>query len=254
MIELHHGNCLEVMLTLEPHSVDMILADPPYGITALKHWDSVIPFEPLWTQLKRVIKPNGVIAMFGSQPFTSALVMSNPAWFKHEWIWIKDRGSNFGNTVREPMKEHEQVLIFSAGQWTYNKQMQRRLPSGASRVRYDFINEKPAGVYGAFTREGRRTGEPLRVPASWQQFNRETGLHPTQKPVALLAYLIRTYTHKGETVLDFCMGSGSTGAACIEEGRDFIGIEKDAEYFKVASERLEREQTKPRTLRMEMTV
>lgn len=235
MYNLMLGDCLERMSEIPDSSVDMVLCDLPYGITSNK-WDSVIPFEPLWEQYRRVTKHNAVIALFASQPFSSALVMSNPKMFKHEWIWIKNRGSNFANTVREPMKEHEHILIFSNGKWTYNKQMQERTGGGADRVRYAFNKVSESENYGKFTKAPQGSGT-LRVPSSWQKFNVEVGLHPTQKPVPLCEYLIKTYTNEGDTVLDNCMGSGSTGVACINLNRNFIGIEIEEKYFLVAKDR-----------------
>lgn len=231
------GDCLELMKSIPDGSIDMICCDLPYGTTMCK-WDAIIPFEPLWEQYKRVIKPNGAIVLNGSQPFSSALVLSNPSWFKHEWIWIKNRGSNFANTVREPFKEHEQILIFSQGKWTYNKQMQERTGSGLDRVKYEFHLESQTENYRKFKGRGNVKMPELRVPSSWQKYNTEVGLHPTQKPVALCEYLIKTYTNEGETVLDNCMGSGTTGVACKNLGRNFIGIEKDEKYFQTASERI----------------
>ena len=237
-MRLLHGDCLELMAQIPDGSVDMICCDLPYGTTACK-WDSVIPFEPLWAHYKRVIKRNGAIVLTASQPFTSALVLSNPEWFRHEWIWIKNAGSNFANTVREPFKEHEQVLVFGAGGWTYNKQMQERADSGKSRVKTAVKFEAGSDNYREFDRVETKIMPELRVPSSWQKFNRERGLHPTQKPVALMEYLIRTYTNEGETVLDNCMGSGTTGMACVNTGRNFIGIEKDDKYFAIAKHRIE---------------
>lgn len=235
MFSLHHGDCLEIMATLPDQSVDMVLCDLPYGTTANK-WDAVIPFEPLWREYKRLCK--GPIVLTASQPFTSALVMSNPKAFKHEWVWIKNRGSNFANTVREPMKEHESVLVFAYGKWTYNKQMQERTGGGADRVKYDVAFQSQSENYRAFEgREGQKLPE-MRVPSTWQKFNCEVGLHPTQKPVALMEYLIRTYTNPGDVVLDNTMGSGTTGVACKNTGRRFIGIERDRNYFLVAQSRI----------------
>lgn len=232
------GDCLVEMKKIPDKSIDMILCDLPYGTTQCK-WDSVIPFEPLWGHYKRILKPNGIIALTASQPFTSALVLSNPEWFKHEWIWIKNRGSNFGNTVREPMKEHESVLIFSRGKWTYNKQMQERTGGGLSRVDYAFNDPgTERETVGKFKAQYGRVQPRLRVPSSWQKFNTEVGLHPTQKPVALMEYLIKTYTNEGDVVLDNCMGSGSTGVACQNLNRNFIGIEMDEKYFEIARKRL----------------
>jgi len=234
---IHLGDCLDLMKDIPSGSVDMVRCDLPYGTTQNK-WDAVISFESLWEQYRRVIKPSGVIALNGSQPFSSALVMSNPTWFKHEWIWIKNRGSNFANTVREPFKEHEQVLIFSRGKWTYNKQMQERTGSGLDRVKYEFHLESQTENYRKFEGRGNVKMPELRVPSSWQKYNTEVGLHPTQKPVALCEYLIKTYTNEGETVLDNCMGSGTTGVACKKLGRNFIGIEKDEKYFEIAKNRM----------------
>lgn len=236
---LIHDDCLNALPTLAAGSVDLVLADPPFGITAQK-WDAVIPFGPMWEQLRRVAKPNAAIVLFASQPFTSALVMSNPREFRHEWIWGKNFGGNFMNTVREPMKEHESVLVFSAGGWTYNKQMQERSPEGqgrANRASYAPIREDNLYRPGLVGR-ARRTRPRLRVPSSVQRFNVERGLHPTQKPVALMAYLIRTYSNPGDVVLDFCFGSASTGVAAVQEGREFIGIEREAEYYEIGRRRL----------------
>lgn len=233
---LIHGDCLSVLPALESGSVDMILADPPYGTTACK-WDTVIPLEPLWRELKRIVKPRGVVVMTASQPFTSVMVMSNPKWFRHEWVWIKDHGGNFANTVREPLKEHESVLVFSAGRWTYNRQKQKRSPGGVSRAKYHSAADLKSECY-RIMRDRRGPRDEMRVPSSWQKFNTERGLHPTQKPVALMAYLIRTYTQPGETVLDFCMGSGTTGVACAHDDRNFIGIELDPTYFATAQRRM----------------
>ena len=235
------GDCLELMQDIAAGSVDMILTDPPYGTTACK-WDTIIPFPPMWMQIKRVLKSNGVTVFTASQPFTSALVMSNPSEFRHEWIWIKNRGSNFANTVREPMKEHESVLVFSKGRWTYNKQMQPRTGGGANRANYLCTFDSASENYRKFeVLEGNELTE-LRVPSSWQKFNTASGSdktkHPTQKPVDLMEYLIRTYTNEGETVLDFTMGSGTTGVACKNTGRRFIGIEQDDEYFEIAKRRI----------------
>jgi site-specific DNA-methyltransferase (adenine-specific) len=241
-IELFHGDCLEVMREIPDGSVDMVLSDPPYGTTACK-WDSVIPFEPLWKQYLRIIKENGIIALNASQPFTAHLLMSQPNLFKHEWIWIKNRGSNFANTVREPMKEHESVLIFSRGKWTYNKQMQERTGGGLERTKYLVEhNDQHRETTRQFEGRSKHEISETRVPSSWQKFNIEVGLHPTQKPVALCEYLIRTYSNEGETVLDNCMGSGTTGVACLRTMRNFIGIEKEEKYFNIASDRIRKEQ------------
>lgn len=234
------GDCVEQMAQLPDAGIDLVLTDPPYGTTACK-WDAIVPFELMWCSLLRVAKPKAAIVLFSSQPFTSALVMSNPRMFKHEWIWIKNRGGNFANTVREPMKEHETILVFSRGGWTYNKQMQERTGGGKKAAgkpnsRGGFFSTE---VYGDGNTERLSVILPeLRVPSSWQKFNTEVGLHSTQKPVELLRYLIRTYSNEGDTVLDFTCGSGSTGVACLLENRNFIGIEQESKYVEVSRRRL----------------
>lgn len=239
---MYCGDCLDVMREIPHGSVDAVICDPPYGTTANK-WDAVIPFAPMWALLRNVGKPGAVFVFTASQPFASALVMSHPRLFRHEWIWQKNRGSNFANTVREPMKEHESVLVFSEGRWTYNKQMQERTGGGLSRVQYAFNFETASDNYRVFEgREDQRLPN-LRVPSSVQKFNTEVGYHPTQKPVALMEYLVRTYTNEGDTVLDFACGSGTTGVACVRLGRRFIGIEKDPQYFAVAERRIREAQS-----------
>jgi len=222
---------------LPNESIDMILCDLPYEITSNK-WDTSISLEPLWKQYKRIISKQGVIVLTASQPFTSILVTSNRTMFKHEWIWIKNRGSNFANTVREPMKEHESILIFANKTWTYNKQMQQRTGGGLSRVQYDLNYRTQSENYGNF--EGREDAKlpNARVPSSWQKFNCEVGLHPTQKPVTLFKYLIKTYTNEGDVVLDNCMGSGTTAIACKRLGRHYIGFEINPDYCEMAKQRL----------------
>ena len=236
-VKLYKGDCLVEMDNIPDKSVDMILCDLPYGTTSNK-WDIIIPFDKLWEQYKRIIKDNGIIALFGSQPFSSMLVCSNIKMFRHEWIWIKNQGSNFANTVREPFKEHESVLIFSNGKWTYNKQMQERTGGGLERTKYNVKYDSNSSNYREFDNRDTNVISELRVPSSWQKFNVERGLHPTQKPVALLEYLIKTYTNEGEVVLDNTMGSGSTGVACVNTNRNFIGIELNKEYFDIASNRI----------------
>ena len=237
-INLYKGDCLEVMdkLIEQGIKVDAIITDPPYGTTACK-WDSIIPFDKMWERLNKLIKPNGAIVLFGSQPFTSALVMSNPKKYRHEWIWQKDKGSNFANTVREPMKEHESILVFADKKWTYNKQMEERKGSGKKSVGSTNKHYKKSENYGLFQGAEFKVSE-LRVPSSIQFAKRQTGDHPTQKPVPLLEYLIKTYTNENETVLDFTMGSGSTGVACVNTNRKFIGIELDDNYFEIAKKRI----------------
>jgi len=234
------GDCFDLMAKLPDASVDMVLCDLPYGTTQNK-WDSVLPLNLLWAEYWRVARSNAAIVLTASQPFTSALVMSQPKMFRHEWIWIKHRGSNFANTVREPMKEHESVLTFSKGKWTYNKQMQER--SGGGLKAAGKLNSR--GGFASTTNYGNGNTErmsailpELRVPSSHQKFNSETGLHPTQKPVALFEYLIRTYTNEGDTVLDNTAGSGTTAIAAENAGRKWICIERDEEYAAKAMARI----------------
>ena len=241
---LIEADCLEAMRTLGPGSVDAIICDPPYGTTACK-WDAVIPFEPMWAEVWRVLKPNGVALFTASQPFTSALVMSQPKAFKYEWIWEKAVGSNFALMKYQPMKEHESVLVFSRKVHAYYPIMQARKGTGAKSVGFDRKGTQTGEATGSIKWQGHtkdRYSAKVRNPSSVQFFNNraagDRGDHPTQKPVALLSYLIRTYTRYGETVLDFTMGSGSTGVAAMWTGRDFIGIENDMDYFTVADGRI----------------
>jgi len=243
-IELIQGDCLDKMKGLPDSSVDAIIADPPYGITACK-WDSVIPLDPMWDQLKRVVKPNRAIVMTASQPFTSVLVNSNIKMFKYEWIWEKSVGSNFACLKYQPMKEHENVLVFGKGSIQYNPIKQPRKGSGAKRLETPYLtNSKSSDIYGNLVgnRAGKEYDKNLRYPSTVQFFNNrasgDRGKHPTQKPVALMEYLIKTYTNEGETVLDFTMGSGTTGVACVNLNRNFIGIELDEKYFKIAEKRI----------------
>ncbi len=231
------GDCLQIMQKIKPGTVQAILTDMPYGTTQNK-WDIVVDPEVWWPLVWRALKPNGVMVTTASQPFSSALVMSQVRKFKHEWIWIKNNGSNFANTVREPMKEHEHVLVFSSGKWVYNKQMEKRSEAGAKLIGKHTQSFGQSDNYGKHSPR-MRLREELRVPKSHQSFNRQVGLHPTQKPVALYEYLVKTYTNEGDVVLDPFMGSGTTGVACANLGRRFIGIEKDEVYFNKAKERVE---------------
>lgn len=216
-IELYNGDCLIEMQKVKEKSVDMILCDLPYGTTACS-WDSVIPFEPLWKQYKRIIKDNGAIVLFGSEPFSSYLRMSNIQWYKYDWIWKKPKGSGFLNAKNTPLKNHEIASVFYKKRPTYNPQMTEGKPYNSKQGRVgEYLG---GGLNDIFT---RNDGE--RYPVSTIDFNIEVGYHPTQKPVALLEYLIKTYTNENETVLDNTMGSGSTGVACKNTGRHFIGIE-----------------------------
>ena len=244
--EILLGDCLELMKDIPNGSIDMILCDLPYGTTACK-WDTVIPFEPLWAQYKRIIKDNGAIVLFGSQPFTSALVMSNPKWFKYEWIWEKSVGSNFAALKYQPMKEHENVLVFSKGTHNYYPIKQERKGSGKERQKAGYSNSKATAKTGQFiggvmdATKRKNEYEELRFPSSIQFFNNREkirGLHPTQKPVALFEYLIKTYTNEGDLVLDNCAGSGTTAIACLNTNRQFIVMEKEQKYYDIILKRV----------------
>lgn len=256
--QLHHGDCLEILPTLEAGSVDAIIADPPYGTTACK-WDSVIPLAPMWAELKRIIKPSGAIVLFSSQPFTSVLVASNPDWFKYEWVWKKSKPNGWQHAKNMPMKAHELVVVFSGAPMGHASLL------GNRRMTYNPQGVKPAGenvvsavkhgrTMGARPNQvGRRYQAHTGFPSSILEYANITGsnaVHPTQKPVDLLEYLIKTYTNEGETVLDFTMGSGSTGVACLNTGRHFVGIEKDAEIYETARLRIEEHAERERQLEL----
>ena len=241
MIDLRHGDCLELMKDIPDKSIDMILCDLPYGTTACK-WDIVIPFEPLWEQYNRIIKDNGAIVLFGNEPFTSMLICSNLKGFKYRWDWNKKIPSGMGYAKYRPMQQTEDIAVFTKnGEKTvYNPQMIKRekpIKSGGNSIQ--------AGVYSGFKcmgegKEYKKTYD-YKNPVTLLEFDkiRRGSLHPTQKPVDLLEYLIKTYTNEGETVLDNTMGSGSTGVACINTNRNFIGMELDENYFNIAKERIE---------------
>ena len=234
------GDCIEVMKTMPDNSIDMILCDLPYGTTQCK-WDTIIPFEPLWEQYKRIIKDNGAIVLTASQPFTSALVMSNIKMFKYEWIWEKDKPSNFALANKQPMKYHENILIFYKNQPIFNKQLEPRRGSGAKRCKYPVDNSNRTSTHSDIKDEIKYFNPLLKNPSSIQVVStgrRQDISHPTQKPVALFEYLIKTYTKEGDLVLDNCAGSGTTGVACKNLNRNFIGIELDKEYFKIAEKRI----------------
>jgi DNA modification methylase len=239
MMQLHHGDCLDIMPLIPSGSVDAIIADLPYGTTACK-WDSVIPFEPLWKEYERIIKNNGAIVMFGSQPFTSALVMSNPEMFKYSWVYQKSKATNFLNAKKNPLKYHEYVLVFGKGLVKYNPQMVK----GEPYKKIHRNDNKDDCTYGKSTRKNGDIfiNEGERYPSSViPTISNPSGrgqLHPTQKPTELMEYLILTYTNEGETVLDNTMGSGTTGVACKRTNRKFIGIEKEKQYFDIAVRRI----------------
>ena len=241
MIDLKFGDCLELMKNIESASVDAIITDPPYGTTACK-WDSVIDFDLMWVQLNRIIKPNGAIVLFGSEPFSSALRMSNIKNYRYDWIWSKSNPANIALANRMPLKYHEVISVFYKKQPTYNKQMIPRDELGKKRLqnKNNPIRFKGSDIQGTSKiskdYDINRYDENFKNPSTILNFKVERGKkHPTQKPVALMEYLIKTYTNKGETVLDFTMGSGSTGVACKNTNRNFIGIEMDENYFEIAT-------------------
>lgn len=241
-VTLYKGDCLEKMKLIPDGSVDLVLTDPPYGTTACK-WDNVIDFELMWEQVWRVLKPNGACVLFGSEPFSSVLRVSQIKYFKYDWVWKKNAGSNFAQVRYQPMKEHELVSIFYKKPPTYIPQMQERAEAGKRMVKAGIQSKASKGgdVYGQANSKGYNTSKAdpnLRFPSSVQLFNRQRGKHPTQKPVALLEYLTKTYTNENEVVLDFTMGSGSTGVACLNTDRKFIGIEMDDKYYDIAKNRI----------------
>ena len=234
MFDLRLGDCLEVMKSIPDKSIDAIICDLPYGTTACK-WDSVISFEPLWAQYKRIIKDNGAIVLTASQPFTSALVMSNPKWFKYQWIWDKKIPSGMSYARFQPMRQHEDVLVFCGGKTPYNAQMIKRdkpIKGGGMSKGETTNNDKLVALHKTYE---------YKNPTTIIAFDkvRKGSIHPTQKPVELMEYFVKTYTNQGDTVLDNCMGSGTTGVACKNLGRKFIGIEQDSNYFEIAKNRIE---------------
>lgn len=238
---LYLGDCLELMKQIPDGSVDMILCDLPYGTTACK-WDTVIPFEPLWAQYRRIAKKNAAIVLTASQPFTTALIASNMREFAYCWVWDKKFAANFVQAKRMPLRVHEDVVVFCTSGKTprYYPQMTPRdkpIKVGGNK-QSEAIPIRQTEAAAAFSAAGKTYDE--KFPETIIEFNcREgRGLHPTQKPVALMEYLIRTYTQEGETVLDNCMGSGTTGVACANTGRRFIGIELEPKYFDIALERI----------------
>ena len=239
-IQLYKGDCLIEMDKIADKSIDMILTDLPYGTTQAK-FDVIIPFEPLWKQYHRVIKDNGAIVLFGQEPFSSYLRLSNIDEYKYDWIWDKIKGTGFLNAKKQPMRNHELISVFYKNQCTYNPQMTHGHIRKTSFKRVELQTE----IYGKTNRNVFYESTD-RYPRSIQIFSTDTqisSLHPTQKPVALLQYLIKTYTNENETVLDSCFGSGSTGVACCTLNRNFIGIEKDDNYFEIAKKRIEEANT-----------
>jgi len=234
-ITLWQGDCLELMANIPDNSVDMILCDLPYGTTRNK-WDTIIPLDKLWEHYKRITKPNSAICLFSQMPFTAQLVMSNPKMFRYEWVLEKAKATGFLNAKKMPMKAHETVLVFYDKLPTYNPCMTKgkaHLRGGKHRTteNYDLFNDLQYKSDEYYPRDVIKT--------VWRRVGEQT-LHPTQKPVSICEYFIKTYSHNGDTVLDNCMGSGSTGVACVNTNRRFIGIEKDEKYFEIAKERIER--------------
>ena len=235
---LMKGDCLERMKEIPDGSVDMVLTDPPYQMTANK-WDSVVPFEAMWAEVKRVIKPNGVVALFGSQPFTTALGASNIGQLKYTWHWRKSRPSGHMNAKKAPLKDLEDILIFYAKQPTYNPQGVKACNVKKKNTPARVANGSTYGKVGNAPKvhEQRLTNYPRQV-LDFASPHNVGAFHPTQKPVALLEYLIKTYTNECDTVLDFTFGSNTTGVACANTNRGYIGIELDETYFDVGLNRL----------------
>jgi site-specific DNA-methyltransferase (adenine-specific) len=246
MLKLMQGDCLELMQTIPDKSIDMILCDLPYGTTACK-WDSVIPFEPLWAQYRRIAKPNAAIVLFGSEPFSSALRMSNIKQYKYDWIWHKTRPTGFAQAKNQPMRDYENIIVFSEGTAIHACQSKNRMtynPQGLVPCSIIKKQGKNGRTDTCFSKRvshkelhlQNKTGYPRQVLSFASE---SKTVHPTQKPVALLEYLVYTYTNDGETVLDNCMGSGSTGVACMNTNRRFIGIELDENYYHISKKRIE---------------
>ena len=242
MIDLRLGDCLEVMKDIPDGSVDAIITDPPYGTTACK-WDSVIDFELMWEQLNRIIKPNGAIVLFGSEPFSSALRMSNIKNYKYDWVW--DKISCSGNLLakKQPLRAYELISVFYKKQPTYNPQLRDKPKKDIRKTNVRVVNKSkthPQKDYNQFDKREHPKNKSMptnviRINNYGKSYKRK---HPTQKPIALMEYLIKTYTNEGETVLDFTMGSGSTGVAAKNLNRNFIGIEQDQKYFNIAEQRI----------------
>ena len=238
MLELdtiYNEDCLEGMKQIPDGTIDAVICDLPYGTTR-NQWDSVIPLDLLWAEYRRITKPNAAIVLFSQQPFTSALVMSNPQMFRYEWIWEKENGTGFLNAKKMPLKIHENIAVFYRDLPTYNPIMRTGFEPYKCRTGDQGTN------YGKYEKvETISNGE--RYPIDILQYNRDAdAFHPTQKPVDLFRYLVLTYTNEGDTVLDNCMGSGTTAIACIKERRHFIGFELSKEYFDKAQRRIKAEQ------------
>ena len=238
MIDLRHGDCLELMKDIPDKSIDMVLCDLPYGTTDCK-WDVIIPFDLLWEQYNRITKDNGVIALFGSEPFSTLLRSSNFKKYKYEWYWIKNSPTGYSFCKYQPMRDVENIIIFK------NKSTNKYNPQNLIKLEEPKLKIRKKGQEGLIYEKGNLTNKVYKTeftnyPRNTLYFKPERkGMHPTQKPVELLEYLIKTYTNEEEIILDNCMGSGSTGVACLNVNRKFIGIEKEEKYFNIAKERIE---------------
>lgn len=246
-MKLYLGDCIQIMKIIPNNSIDMVLCDLPYGTTHC-HWDTVIPFIPLWEQYTRVVKPNGAIVLFSAQPFTTDLISSNRKMFRYEIIWGKTQVAGFLNAKKMPLRAHENICVFYKHLPTYNPQKHNVLRKDLGRVRVN-DSTNAAAQYNDFWREDYTyTEDGTRYPTDVVKFSNWNGalfgntenatVHPTQKPVDSCRYLIETYTNKGDTVMDNCMGSGTTGVACVKTERNFIGIEKDESIFNIATKRI----------------
>ena len=236
--KLYNNDCIEAMKGIPDGSISLVLTDPPYGTTACK-WDSVIPFEPMWKELKRITRPNSAIVMTAAQPFTSSLIMSNIKMFKYTWVWNKVLPRGHLNAKKMPLRIFEDIVVFYSKPCTYNPQKTTGHKRKIAKTKY---NKEGDGsqVYGKEMRDTFYDSSE-RYPTGIIEIstaNQHGKVHPTQKPVELMEYLIKTYTNEGELVLDFTMGSGTTGVACANTDRKFIGIEKDESYFKIAEQRI----------------
>ena len=233
MVDLRLGDCLDILPTLPDDSIDMVMVDLPYGTTACK-WDSIIPLDFLWEQYNRICKKNAAMLFTSAQPFTTTLASSNINNFRYEWIWEKPQGTNPMNAKVMPLKSHENILVFYRSKPTYNPQMWYSTPYSG----FSSDTSKIGEVYGNQQSKHRDNPEGSRYPKTVLKFKQEKGLHPTQKPVGLMEYLIKTYTNEGDTVLDNTMGSGTTGVACVNCNRSFVGIEMDKKYYQISKERI----------------
>lgn len=235
-MELLQGDCMKLMRYIPSGSIDLILCDPPYGTTDCK-WDSILPLEEMWTEYRRILKPNGAAVLFSAQPFTTQLIQSNRKDFRYTWYWVKNQATGFAFARYQPMRKVEDICVFYRNRPTYNPQglqpVKNPKPKRKQKVKED-------SIYKMSTLQNEFTSRFTNYPKNVLQFNTERGMHPTQKPVPLLEYLVRTYTNPGDTILDNCMGSGSTGVAVKRVGGDrkFIGIEQNEVYFDIAQKRI----------------